>query len=150
MVDTLSIAKGVAQAETLAPLHGQAVAVHRKFSMAKAKQNQAVKVETRFKKKPRPTFIRQWREHRGLSQARLGERIGKSEATISQIENGRQGYSQENLEAIAEALQTDPASLLMRDPSDSEGIWSLWERAKPTERKQILGIIEGFLRNSAA
>lgn len=119
--------------------------------MAKAKQNQAVKVQTRFKAPPfRPTFIKQWRKHRGLSQARLGDRVGLSEASISQIENGKQGYSQENLEAIAEALQCEVVDLLIRNPADPEGIWSLWDRAEPAQRKQIIGMIEGFLRNSAA
>lgn len=132
-------------------LHGQARAFHRKFNMAKGKQNQQVKVQPRFKEPPfRPTFIKQWRKHRDLSQARLGERVGLSEASISQIENGKQGYSQENLEAIADALQCEVVDLLIRNPADPEGIWSLWDRAQPAQRKQILGMIEGFLRTTAA
>jgi hypothetical protein len=31
------------------------------------------------------------------------------------------------LSALSEALGTDPVSLLIRDPSDPEGIWSLWD-----------------------
>ncbi len=117
--------------------------------MAKGQQNQSVKVQPRFKEPQfRPTFIKQWRIKRGISQERLGDRVGLSGASISQIENGKQGYSQENLEAIADALGCDVVDLLIRDPSDPEGIWSLWDRAKPAQRKQIVGMIEGFLKTA--
>lgn len=149
METIFSTAKDGAQEQPLASLHGQPKPVSRILSMAKGQQNQNVKVRARFKEPPfRPTFIRQWRTERGISQERLGDRVGLSGASISQIENGKQGYSQENLEAIAEALQVDVVDLLMRDPSDPEGIWSLWDRAKPAQRKQIVGMIEGFLKSA--
>ena len=43
-------------------------------------------------------------------------------------------------EALAEALQTDAASLLMRDPTDDDAVWSIWDNAKPGERRMILDI----------
>lgn len=116
--------------------------------MAKAKKNQ---VKTRFKEpKFRPTFIRHWRKFRGLSQERLADRVGMTGGNLSEIENGNTGYRQETLEALADALQCEPVDLLIRDPNDPEGIWSLWERAKPAERKQLIGIISGFLNAVAA
>ena len=114
----------------------------RLFSMAKT-------VTTRFKQpRFRRTFIRQWRKKRGLSQEQLADRVGMTGGNLSQIENGNTGYTQATLEALAEALQCEPVDLLIRDPSDPEGIWSLWERAKPAERRQLLGMIEGFLKVS--
>jgi transcriptional regulator with XRE-family HTH domain len=74
-------------------------------------------------------FIRAWREFRGLTQAQLARLLNTSRTNISRIENLRKGYTQDFLEACADALRTDPASLILRDPSD--GIWSIWERAKP-------------------
>lgn len=56
------------------------------------------------------------------------------------LENGKRGYTQETLEAIADALQTDVASLLMRDPTDPDAIWSIWDNAKPGERRMIIDI----------
>ena len=88
----------------------------------------------------RRTFIREWREYPGLSQEALGERLETSGASISRIENGTQPYTQDTLEALADALMTDPASLLMRNPDDPEAIWSLWDAAKPGERKMIVDI----------
>jgi hypothetical protein len=40
----------------------------------------------------------------------------------------------------AAALQTDVASLLMRDPTDSEAIWTIWDRAEPAQRRQLTEI----------
>lgn len=117
--------------------------------MAKAKQKQEVKVKTRFKQPPyQPTFIRQWREKKGWSQTQLAEAIGVSTATISQIENGKSPYSQGQLEGIAYVLGCQPADLLMRNPSDPEGLWSLWDRALPAQRKQMLRVIKGLLDDS--
>lgn len=89
------------------------------------------------KRHRRRTFIKQWREHRGLSQAQLADRLDTSESSISRIESGTQPYTQDVLEAIAEALQTDVASLLMRDPSTPEAMWSIWDQAQPGQRKMI-------------
>ena len=88
----------------------------------------------------RPTYIKQWREHRGLNQEQLAERLEMTQSHLSMLENGKRGYTQETLEAVAHALQTDVASLLMRNPADGDAIWSIWEQAKPGERKMIIDI----------
>lgn len=89
------------------------------------------------RKQYRRTFIRQWRDHRGLTLERLAERVGMTAGNLSQIERGRTPYTQATLEALAEALQTDPANLLMRDPTQGASIWSIWDQAKPGQRRQI-------------
>lgn len=92
------------------------------------------------------TFIRQWREHRQLTLEQLAERVGAAieggftHASLSRIERGLQPYSQPVLEAIAHALQTDAASLLMRNPTSDEAIWSVWEQAKQGDRQKIVDI----------
>jgi transcriptional regulator with XRE-family HTH domain len=79
---------------------------------------------------------------------RVGEKIGgMTHASISRIERGLQPYSQPILEAIADELTGgDVASLLMRDPSDPNAIWTLWERAKPGERRMIVDIANTILK----
>jgi transcriptional regulator with XRE-family HTH domain len=52
------------------------------------------------------------RIHKGFSSQTLAKRIGKSQATVSRIENGKQGVSIEMLERIAKALNTSPYHLL--------------------------------------
>lgn len=91
-------------------------------------------------RKPRPrrrTFIKEWRQHRGLSQEQLADRLETSVASISRIESGAQPYTQDVLEALADALMTTPASLLMRNPQEPEAMWSIWDQAKTGERQLI-------------
>jgi len=66
----------------------------------------AKRVVPRFKKPAvrRRIFLKQWREFRGLTQEQLADRVGWSVGNVSQLERGLQGYSQEGLEAFAEAL----------------------------------------------
>lgn len=85
----------------------------------------------------RRTFIAEWREYRNLTQDQLAARLEMTQSHLSMIENGKRPYTQGTLEAIADALQTDPASLLMRNPLDREAIWSIWEQAKQAERQLI-------------
>jgi transcriptional regulator with XRE-family HTH domain len=88
----------------------------------------------------RPTFIAQWRKFRSLNQEQLAARLDMTQSQVSQIESGKRGYTQETLEAIADALQTDVASLLMRDPTDPDAIWSIWDQAKTGEKAMIVEI----------
>lgn len=85
----------------------------------------------------RPTFIRQWRNHRGYSLDKLADMVPMDKSNLSKVERGILPYNQEMLERLADALSTDPASLLMRDPTRGDAIWTIWERASPGERVQI-------------
>lgn len=135
-------------------LHDPDGAVHDMHMAQTAKK----KVVPRLKAELRPTFIKQWRAHRGLTQEQLAERVGTylvergitkgyTYASIGRLENGKIGYTQPILEAIADALQTDPASLLMRDPTDSAALWSVWDQALPAERQIITEQAEIVVKN---
>ena len=102
----------------------------------------------------RKTFIKNWREHRGLSQDRLVDRVRErvetfSKSSLSRIENGKQPYTQETLEVIAWALDCEPADLIMRDPEND--IWTIMDTLKqlpPDERKQVARIVETFKKSA--
>ena len=91
-------------------------------------------------------FIKAWRKHRGLSQEALASRLEMSAANLSRIETGKQDYTQGLLEAIAEALATEPASLIIRDPTQPEAIWSIWDHATPAQRSQIVELARVILK----
>lgn len=89
-------------------------------------------------------FIREWREHRGLTQEQLAERIGASGATVSRIEKGDAPYTQDALEAIAYALQCEVVDLLIRNPADRDAPWSLFETLKPAQKRQAVEVIKAI------
>lgn len=101
-----------------------------------------------------PTFIREWREFRGLSQDRLVERVREylqtfSKSTLSRIERREGPYSQPILEALAYSLQCDPADLLMRKPDAA--IWSIidsLEKISPADRETVTRFVQGLRRAS--
>lgn len=98
------------------------------------------------RKRYRRTFIRQWRESRGLTLEQLAERLEMTASGLSMLERGQSGYTQARLEQLAEALSTDPASLLMRDPSDPGAIWSIWDTASAVEKRQIAEVAAALTR----
>lgn len=93
-----------------------------------------------------PTYIRQWRKKRGLTLEQVADRVGMTASALSYLERGLSAYNQENLELLSDALGTDPASLLMRNPEDEEAIWSLWEHASESERRQITDVVKALRR----
>ena len=70
-------------------------------------------------------------------------------ASVSRIERGLQKWDQEFLERAADALSCEPADLLIRDPSDPDGIWSLWDQAEPGTRQQIVEITKTLLKKAS-
>jgi hypothetical protein len=60
-----------------------------------------------------------------------------SHAQLGRIERGLQPYNQALLEALADLYRTEPASLIMRDPTKDDAIWSLWDEAKEGQRQEI-------------
>ncbi|MES0218028.1 helix-turn-helix domain-containing protein [Mesorhizobium sp. C280B] len=80
------------------------------FSMAANPANQA---QTTY-------FFREWRKHRGLTQEELADKVGLRAPSISQLENGKQGFTDSTLAAIAKALDCRPGDLLLWGPDKVE------------------------------
>jgi transcriptional regulator with XRE-family HTH domain len=105
----------------------------------------------------RRTYIREWREKRGLSLRRLAERLEQtpggdlmmSHVSIGRIERGKQPYSQSILEAIAEALGVTAAMLLEVNPNKDGDVIDITLRLNkaPLElRQQAIHILEALLQ----
>lgn len=103
------------------------------------------KVKPRFKQRRR-LYVREWRKHRGYKLEQFADMIGMTAGNLSHLERGLIPYSQDFLEAAAEALQTDVSSLIMRDPTQSDGLWSIWENASPGQRQQIVEVAKALLK----
>ena len=91
-----------------------------------------------------PHYIKEWRKYRGLTQEQLAERIGIARSYLTKIERGARRYDQPFLEAAADALRCEPGDIIMRDPSEPEGIWSIWDQLKPVERLQAMAVIRAI------
>lgn len=91
-------------------------------------------------------FIREWRKFRELTQTQLAERIGITKSYLSKIESGKKRYDQPFLEAAAEVLRCSPADLIVRDPTDPEGMWSIWDQLQPAQRRQAVEILKTIKR----
>ncbi len=108
-------------------------------------------------------YLRGWRQQTGLTLEQAAERVERisesranadpttraismTHATLSRVERGKLPYNQGLLEILAEVYQTDRASLIMRDPTDAEGLWSIWEQLRPTERLQAMEVIKALKR----
>lgn len=97
----------------------------------------------RFRKKGerRRHFIGEWRRYRDLTQEQLADRLETTKQTVSRIENGVQPYGQDFLEACADALGCEPADLIMRNPEEPEGLWSIWQGIAPSQRDLALAVL---------
>lgn len=89
-------------------------------------------------------YIRAWRELRRLSLEKVAAKVGSSHSTLSRVERGLQPYNQLLLEDLAELFRCDVADLLIRHPSDPEGIWSIWDGLSPPQRRQAIAVISAI------
>lgn len=77
----------------------------------------------RGKQARRKTFLKQWREHRDMTLEQASAEFDMSPAQLSRIENAKSPYTQDMLELAAIVYRTDVASLLFRDPKNSDALW---------------------------
>lgn len=87
-------------------------------------------------------FIKEWREHRGLTQEQVADRVGIAATTWGRIENGKSPYSQDFLEEAAYALNCEPWDLLNRDPSKEGEVYDLMRHLDEAQKREA----ETFIR----
>ncbi len=102
-------------------------------------------------------YFQKWREYRGLTQETLAGIAGGTGSSISQLENGKQGFTDTSLKSLAKALKCHPGELLMRDPTAND-LWTAWETSPLLQTLfsrvsevpdqalvQIIGYVEGVI-----
>lgn len=102
------------------------------------------------------------RNHRGMTQAELGEAIGESKQTIYKYERGIiTNIPLQKVEAIARALRCPPVALTGWDGEDlpledpvlqkqHEEINELFDRLPPELRTHYLALLKGLAQASQA
>ena len=104
------------------------------------------------RRKYNKTYIREWREHRGLSLRRLADRIELSDedgdalsyVSLNRIELGKQPYSQPILEALAHALDVTVVDLLSVDPTKEGQVVDLMALLKDRDPDLVRRVIEAL------
>lgn len=101
------------------------------------------------------TYIRAWRDKRGYT---LDDMVGRLDvlgvkttgASLSRIERGIQPYSQDTLEAIAEALNVTVADLLKNDPDVPEAeIFDLMRHLDERQKRQAESVLKAMFGERA-
>ncbi len=101
------------------------------------------------KRKLSRTFLKEWREYRGLTPEQAAERLNVSRTLLSKIENAKSPYTQGFMEAAAEAYACEVSDLIMRDPHSP--VWSIYDtlRALPkAQQEHVEEIVKTFRRAS--
>lgn len=103
------------------------------------------------KRRLNKTFIKEWREFRGLSLRKLAARIERepgeeliSFASLGRIEKGQQPYSQPILEGLAKALDVSVSQLLESDPHKEGEIIDLLKRLDDAKKEDVVKMLRGL------
>lgn len=127
------------------PMHMQVKHIYASALIERGKalaHNMAMANGTRKK-----TFLREWRKLKpGRTLEAVAEELHISQPQLGRIEKGQQPYNQDLLEALADLYGCTVADLLMRDPTDKDAIWSVWDQAKPGQRAQIVEVAKTLVR----
>lgn len=104
----------------------------------------------RQRPKLRKTFLKEWREYRGLTQEQAADRLEMDRSNLSRVERGQVPYSQGLLEAASIAYACEPWDLLHVDPNkegDVIDLTRLLKDAPPEKRAEIIGYARGTLKS---
>lgn len=99
--------------------------------------------------------LKQERLSRKLSQAELGEIIGKKSLAILRYEKGERAMGQEDIEALYKAgfdiwyLITGLRTNIHPLPSDELEILELFQKVDPSQRQTLLTLVQNFAESFA-
>lgn len=99
----------------------------------------------------RPTFFREWREHRGLKQYEAAERLGIEPSTLSRLEKGHSPYDQDIVEKMSLVYGCDVADLLTVNPLQHDSLRALISdlyTASPDLKRQAANVIAALMKAS--
>jgi transcriptional regulator with XRE-family HTH domain len=87
-------------------------------------------------------YIREWRRHRGLTQAQLAEAVCIDRSQLNKIERGRRPCSRPVLEAVAAKLECEPNDLIRRHPSHSSEFETVYKSLSPEDRPRAISLLK--------
>lgn len=92
-----------------------------------------------------PNHLRAWREHRGMTQARLAEAIGTNASVVSLLETGDRGLSPKWLRRLSVALRAPVGAFLDFGPGEGRAdVLDDWAAVPESARGMALEIMRAF------
>jgi transcriptional regulator with XRE-family HTH domain len=99
----------------------------------------------RVNKNAGPNYLRQWREHREMTQEELAAKVDTTANMIHYLETGERGLSAKWLRRLAPALKTTPGHLLEHDPNNVPAdILDIWAGIDERDRRTALRMLESL------
>lgn len=104
----------------------------------------------------KPWFLKEWREHRDMSQEALADRVTDlteswgdramkvNKSDISKLERGKRRYNSDQLEALALVLKCDPADLVSYTPQQADEIKRLVSKIVTRGRASDLRLLRAI------
>jgi transcriptional regulator with XRE-family HTH domain len=78
-----------------------------------------------------------------MTQAELADLVHMTESSISQLENGKQGFSNGTLESLSEALMCTPGELLDLNPYAAKDTpWLVFAGLSPESKAKVIDYIK--------
>lgn len=117
---------------------------------------------TKFPRRPKPPhlYIVEWREHRGLNQTQLGERVwvetkkgsgefklGVDKNSVSRWENEQWRLDPQKIGAIAFALDLEPEELFR--PPDRPSVDAILSKSPADVVEEAADIVRRFIRRAS-
>lgn len=95
-------------------------------------------------------YIREWRRHRGLTQAQLAGAIAMHRSQLNKIERGRRYHSKPVVEAIAAVLGCAPDDLIRRHPSHTSELETLYMSLSAQDRPLAIHLLKSVFATDRA
>lgn len=103
-------------------------------------------------------YLTEWREHRGLSQDELAERVTAltekwekpvrlSGGDVSKLERGKRRYNRDQIEAFAQILKCDSPADLFYTPQEVDEIRRIVNALVLRGRSGDMRVLRALLRN---
>jgi len=87
-------------------------------------------------------YIREWRQHRGMTQDELASAIQVDRTYLNKIERGKRRYLPSVLEALAETLGCAPGDLISRRPDHTSEIETLYMSLSDEDQARAIAVLK--------
>jgi transcriptional regulator with XRE-family HTH domain len=94
-------------------------------------------------------YLREWREHRKMTQEQLAAAVGTNASVISLLEDGKRRLSDKWLTRLAPPLKTSRGWILDNDPNSmATSILELWANIPDSAKAQAIDILQTFKKKT--